>query len=197
MYISFCFDVQWGIYLFMCISLHFQYNSDIYFPLKEAFHKVYKFSHFVLPVVLALVAGAQEPSPFTGPPYSPPDVSKSRLMVYQEVRAIRANPIFLDGVEVASLRTRWSFFVLQLSPGEHSISGRHKDNTVVLQVSPGHDYFIRIGSDLVGEKPLRASCAEVATLMDSGRLHAIDPRDVRDTARVSLATFQPACGGER
>jgi hypothetical protein len=83
--------------------------------------------------------------------------------------------------------------VLLLSPREHSIAGRHKDNEVVLQVSAGRDYFIRIGSDLVGEKPMLSSCAEARIAIDSGKLHPVEPRDVRDSARVTLAMIQPAC----
>src|SRR5215469_5537491 len=111
----------------------------------------------------------------------------SRVLVYQgKFRGIRPNPIFVDGVEVANLRHRWSYFVFQLSPGEHTIAGRHTDNKLVLQVSSGKDYFVRldqIPGFVAADKPTLASCAETRTLVDSGKLHPVQPDDVRDHSR--------------
>ena len=140
---------------------------------------------FLLPAALALVAGAA-------------DNPKSRVLIWQErIRAARGNPVFVDGVEVGNLRQRWSYFVLQLAPGEHAISGRHKENELVLKVSAGTDYFIRLDQLLTvngGEKPTLTTCAEARTVVDSGKLHPVEPHDVRDNARVGLAMIQPACG---
>lgn len=122
--------------------------------------------------------------------------SHSRVFVYQErIRGIRANPVFVDGVEVASLRHRWSYFVLNLSPGEHAITARHKENELLLQIQPDTDYYLRLDDSLTfaGMKLTQTSCEEARTTIDSGKLHPIEPADVRDHARVSLTIAAPAC----
>lgn len=123
--------------------------------------------------------------------------SHSRVFVYQErIRGVRANPVFVDGVEVASLRQRWSYFVLDLAPGEHAISGRHKENELVLEAQAGKDYYVRLDQIMAvgaGEKLTMPSCLEVRAVIDSGKLHPIEPADVRDHARVSLTIAAPAC----
>ena len=167
-----------------------------------------RLSFFLLPLIL-VPAGcvarqdASTQSPFAGPAYSPPDVlvggqSHSRVFIYQErIRGARANPIFLDGVQVASLRQRWSYFVLDLAPGEHALAGRHKENELVLQVEAGRDYYVRLNQIMAvgaGEKLTMPSCREVRTVIESGKLHPIEPADVRDQSKVSLKMPAPTCG---
>ena len=138
-------------------------------------------------LALVLVAwGAENPA------------SQARVLIYQDhLRGFRANPIFFDGVEVASLRQRWSYFVLQTSPGEHVIAGRHKEHELVLNFVPGKDYYVRLDEirSYPGfyEKLTQASCVEVRSVVDSGKLHPILPTDVRDSGRVSLKMLAPAC----
>lgn len=121
----------------------------------------------------------------------------SRVFIYQErIRGVRANPIFLDGLEIASLRHRWSYFVLNLEPGEHAITGRHKENELVLEVQAGKDYYVRLDQIMAvgaGEKLTMPSCQEARTVIQSGKLHPIEPADIRDQRRVVLKIEAPAC----
>jgi len=124
------------------------------------------------------------------------DATSARIFIWQErIRGLRANPVFVDGVEVASLRKRWTYFVVEVPAGEHTFNGRHKENELVLQLKPGEDCYLRLDQILTvpgGEKLVRTSAAEVKLVRDSGKLQPVSPDDVRDYARV---IFSDSRGG--
>ena len=111
-----------------------------------------------------------------------------RVYVYQgRIPGVRPNPIFLDGVEIASLKHRWSYFVATLEPGEHEFRGRHKENAVILYVLPGEDYYFRldqITSWPGAEKLVRETAAEGRAIVESGKLKPVDTQDIADHKRV-------------
>src|SRR5262249_1728500 len=75
-------------------------------------------------VLLIGAISAQAPSTSEG---KPPQQAPARVFIYQpNRRGFRASPIFCDGLEVASLRHYWTYFVLEVPAGEHSFRGRHK-----------------------------------------------------------------------
>jgi hypothetical protein len=122
---------------------------------------------------------------------APPTTPKARVFIYQtKLRTTRANPIFCDGLQVASLRHRWSYFVLQVDAGEHVFRGRHKENEIVIDLSPGHDYFLRVDQLTNGwipyEKLVRETTEQGHLMATSGKLHPIEPGDVNDQSKVSL-----------
>src|SRR4051812_20600547 len=83
--------------------------------------------------VAAVVVRAQEAAPASASPRPP-----ARVYFYlAKARAIRANPISCDGVEVARLRHRWTYFALQIAEGERSFRGRHDHNQVILNLVSG------------------------------------------------------------
>lgn len=121
---------------------------------------------------------------------APPPPPASRVFIYQErIRGLRGNPIFCDGIEVATLRQRWSYFWLHLPPGEHVLTGRHKENQIVLDVVAGQDYYLRLDQVMSypgSEKLVRNSVDDGRRMVESGKLQPINSDDVRDRARVSL-----------
>ena len=135
--------------------------------------------------LMALGAWAQSP----GAPVAP-----ARVFIYEaRMRGLRPNPIFCDGIEVASLRHKWSYFVLQLPPGEHSFRGRFKPNELILDLSAGHDYFLRLDNNDLHEKLNRESTAKArltTAMVTSGKLKPIERDDVRD--EKVLLTFTPS-----
>src|SRR5450432_4742689 len=71
-------------------------------------------------VAAAHPAGTQQGNSAPASPVPP-----ARVYIYQlKIRGARANPIWCDELQVARLRQRWSYFVIQIRPGEHSFRGR-------------------------------------------------------------------------
>jgi len=53
--------------------------------------------------------------------------------------------------------------VLEVDAGEHSFRGRHGENEILVDLSPGRDYFIRVDQVWLGEKLTRESMEEGRT----------------------------------
>jgi hypothetical protein len=125
-------------------------------------------------------------TPSASVPASPD--APSQVFIYQErIRGLRANPIFVDGIQVASLRKRWSYFVMQLRAGEHAFYGRHKDQELVLDLKPGEVCYLRLDQVMTYpgyEKLVRTSIAEGQLAASSRKLEPIEPSDVLDHFRV-------------
>src|SRR5262249_54501979 len=143
-------------------------------------------------VLLIGAISAQAPSTSEG---KPPQQAPARVFIYQpNRRGFRASPIFCDGLEVASLRHYWTYFVLEVPAGEHSFRGRHKLYELVLELSAGRTYFLSLHQvNSFSEKLVRESADEgrlIAEMVKIGKLHPIDPSEVRDQQRVVLS-FEP------
>jgi hypothetical protein len=146
----------------------------------------------LLPVLLASLLYAQAPQ------------QKARIFIYQGSRISaktigwgpRRNPIFCDGVEVASLQRKWTYFVLEVAPGEHSLRGKYGDDEVIIDATPGHLYFVLhdfTPGFVAQDKLIRKTTQEgktVESMITNGKLHSIDGDLVADHSRVSL-TFTP------
>ena len=111
----------------------------------------------------------------------------SRVYVYDIVPAVRMNPIFCDGVKTAQIR-RNRFFALTLPAGEHSFSGRHREQQITLDLEAGKTYYLRL--DQVFSYPGAYDKLTRQRAEDAGKvintLGAIDEKDVFDRARVTL-----------
>jgi hypothetical protein len=136
----------------------------------------------LFPFLVAPLTRAQQPAA----PISPP--STARVYIYQgRFRAARANPIWCDGIEVAQLRQRWSYFLLQLPSGEHSYRGRHTENELILDLASGQDYYLRLDQVMEwpgGEKLVRERAEDGRALVGSGKLHPVAPNDILDRSRA-------------
>jgi hypothetical protein len=136
----------------------------------------------LFPFLVAPLTHAQQPAAPTSP------ASTARVYIYQgRFRAARANPIWCDGIEVAQLRQRWSYFLLELPPGDHSFRGRHKENELVLDLAPDQDYYLRLDQVMElpgGEKLVRERTEDGRALMGSGKVHPVAPDDILDRSRA-------------
>lgn len=125
-----------------------------------------------------------------------PDVPKARVLVYQRfpLKMLRTNPLFVDGMQVASLRHKWSYFVVTVTPGEHSFRAKRKSDQVIIDVVAGHDYFLELQADFASIRFVRQTAeegAEAVSQIVTGKLPPINSDDVTDRAKVSL-TFMPS-----
>lgn len=114
----------------------------------------------------------------------------ARIIVYQQIsHSIPANPLFCDDVQVARLGHRPSYFVLKVSPGEHSFRGKRKADSVIIDAAAGHDYFLQFEPSSFN-KFVRETAQEGQVALDmiaSGKLRPIDPGDIDDHSRVFLS----------
>lgn len=121
-----------------------------------------------------------------------PDPTKGRVLVYQNIRSIPNDPLFCDGMKVASLRHK-TYFVLELPPGEHSFRGKRKADEVIVDIVAGHDYFLEFGLGELFNRFARRTAEEgqlTIAMIANGQLHPIETKDMYDPTRVSL-TFAP------
>lgn len=137
-------------------------------------------------VAAAYPAGAQQGNSAPASPVPP-----ARVYIYQlKIRGARANPIWCDEIQVARLRQRWSYFVVQIQPGEHSFRGRHKENELVLDVLPGQDYYLRLDQIMTypgADKLVRERTEEGQATIRSGKLRLVDSNDILDRNRVAVS----------
>jgi hypothetical protein len=133
-----------------------------------------RFSAEISAVALLVTAAAAQPA--TG-----------RVYVYDLTPAVRSNPVWCDGVKTAQLRKN-RFFGLNLAAGEHSFSGRHRSEQIILDVEAGKTYYLRldqiIAYPIVYDKLTRQRAEEAGQIVNT--LGAIDPRDIFDSQHVTL-----------
>lgn len=131
-----------------------------------------------------------------------PATPKARVLVYQRfpLKLLRTNPLFVDGVQVASLgHHKWSYFVVIVTPGEHSFRAKRKTDQIIIDTVAGHDYFLELQADFASIRFVRQTAEEGAEAVGqivSGKLPPIDPSDVMDHKQVSL-DFLPANGDSK
>ena len=111
----------------------------------------------------------------------------SRVYIYDMSPAVRMNPVFCDGVKVAQIR-RNRFFAVNLTPGEHSFSGRRRAEQITLDLAAGKTYYLRLDQVIsypTGyEKLTRQRAEDAGPVINT--LGAIEQKDIFDAAHVTL-----------
>ena len=138
----------------------------------------------LLASVAALVAGS-----------SAAESATARVYIFADAPELPLNPIWCDGVKVAQLRPD-RFFGLNLSPGRHSFSGRQPGEKIILELTAGETFYLRLERifPYPGGPPaqppdwydrLTPAPAGFARRV-LGRLAPADPRDVFDVEHITL-----------
>ncbi len=146
---------------------------------------------FFLLGALAPLASCQQP--LEGQPSTASQAA--RVYIYQtNIRTARGNPVWCDGIEVATLRHIWSYFVVQLPAGEHTFRGRHKENELFLDLVDGEEYYLELAQIMAypgGEKMVRKRTLDGRAVLDSGKLSPVSTDDVLDGSKVIFPTRLP------
>jgi hypothetical protein len=81
-------------------------------------------------------------------PQPSPQTGRVVIYRYQDPVVGRKPSVHVDGIEVARL-PRKKYFVLNLAPGRHIITGEKNENGIELSVERGRTYYVRGGMQTV------------------------------------------------
>lgn len=119
----------------------------------------------------------------------------ARVYIFSQAAALPSNPIWCDGVKTAQLRPD-RFFALNLPPGRHSFSGRQPSEQIILELTAGETFYLRLDRvfpypggppnqpDDWYDRLTPASAADAGRIINT--LPAIDPKDVFAPEHVTL-----------
>lgn len=119
----------------------------------------------------------------------------ARVYIFADAPELPLNPIWCDAVKVAQLRPD-RFFGLNLRPGRHSFSGRQPGEQIILDLTAGEIFYLRLERvfPYPGGPPtqppdwydtLTPAPAAFARLV-LGRLSPAEPKDIFAPERVTL-----------